>query len=198
MPSRQIPNELTPLCRIHERYGRFGHGSLSFLIPDDAAHEYRAYVNSVIEHDKVRVHASVYAAFSVGQIQRRTFLSPPEGYRKFFRVRTMYDPSHWSVCFEIPMELFFGGAAGYPKVMHGNFYKCRGGTSKHYACWNAVDTDAQLLRLVRNRPALPYSGQKRRPPGGAGGRKHYACWNAVDTDAPDFHRPEFFGTLCLL
>lgn len=89
--------------------------------------------------------------------QGRTFLSPPEGYRKFFRVRTMYDPSHWSVCFEIPMELFFGGAAGYPKVMHGNFYKCRGGTSKHYA-----------------------------------------CWNAVDTDAPDFHRPEFFGTLCLL
>jgi len=28
-------------------------------------------------------------------------------------------------------------------------------------------------------------------------RPYYLCWNAIDTPRPDFHRPEFFGTLIL-
>ena len=48
-----LDNELTPLCRIHERYGRFGHGSLSFLIPDDAAHELLRLIMKCKPHDKI-------------------------------------------------------------------------------------------------------------------------------------------------
>ena len=31
--------------------------------------------------------------------------------------------------------------------------------------------------------------------GGRGEYEHYLSWNAIDTEKPDFHRPEFFGTL---
>jgi hypothetical protein len=26
---------------------------------------------------------------------------------------------------------------------------------------------------------------------------HYGCWNLIGTERPDFHRPEYFGTIVL-
>lgn len=70
----------------------------------------------------------------------RSFLSLPEEYGKFFAVKALRGQSGWSVCFEVPMSLLFGDRER-PARMYGNFYKCGGGTERHYACWSRVSTN---------------------------------------------------------